>query len=330
MLHPVVVDEELRLIAGQRRLEACRLLGWPDVPVRVIPLEDTLRGEFDENAVRKDFTPSEKYVITSAKEEGERRAAKQRMLAGKKQPSAMLAGGKGETRDKVAKAAGTGHTTMKKIREVCEAAEAEPEKYQPLVDEMNRTGRVAGVYKKLKVAKQVQQINTEPAKPPSGRYRVLVVDPPWSYGRAGDQSHRSANPYAQMALEDIHRLPIAEWAHDDCVLWLWTTNAFLREAFACLDAWGFEQKTVLTWVKNRMGTGDWLRGKTEHCIMAVRGKPTVSLTNQTTALLADAGEHSAKPAEFYAMVEGLCPGSKLDVFARASRNGWEVYGLEAV
>ena len=237
---------------------------------------------------------------------------------------------KGKSRDKVAKAAGTSARTMTKIREVCEAAEAEPEKYQPLVEEMDRTGRVAGVHKKLKVAKQVQQIKTEPANTPSGRYRVLVVDPPWSYGRAGDTTHRSANPYAQMALEDIYKLPIADWCHEDSILWLWTTNAFMRESYDCLDAWGFEQKTILTWVKNRMGTGGWLRGKTEHCLMAVRGKPTVSLTNQTTALLADTGEHSAKPAEFYVMVEGLCPGSKLDVFARARRDGWEVYGLEAV
>ena len=60
---------------------------------------------------------------------------------------------------------------MKKIREVCEAAEAEPEKYQPLVAEMDRTGRVNGVYKKLQVAKQVEQIQAEPLKPPDGKYQ---------------------------------------------------------------------------------------------------------------------------------------------------------------
>lgn len=30
--HPVVVTPEGRLIAGQRRLEACRRLGWTDIP----------------------------------------------------------------------------------------------------------------------------------------------------------------------------------------------------------------------------------------------------------------------------------------------------------
>ncbi len=31
LLHPVVVTPKGRLIAGQRRLEACRLLGWADI-----------------------------------------------------------------------------------------------------------------------------------------------------------------------------------------------------------------------------------------------------------------------------------------------------------
>ena len=53
----------------------------------------------------------------------------------------------------------------------------------------------------------------------------------------------------------------------------------MREAFTALDAWGFTQKTILTWAKDRMGMGDWLRGQTEHCLMAVRGKPIVELTN---------------------------------------------------
>jgi N6-adenosine-specific RNA methylase IME4 len=111
-------------------------------------------------------------------------------------------------------------------------------------------------------------------------------------------------------------------------LWLWTTNAFLREAFECLDAWGFKNKTVLTWVKDRMGLGNWLRGQTEHCLVAVKGKPIVTLTNQTTALSAPMREHSRKPDEFYALVESLCPGNRLEMFARQSRDGWQSCGAE--
>jgi hypothetical protein len=43
--------------------------------------------------------------------------------------------------------------------------------------------------------------------------------------------------------------------------------------------------TMLTWAKDRMGNGYWLRGQTEHCILAVPGNPIVTLVNQTTLLL---------------------------------------------
>ncbi len=104
----------------------------------------------------------------------------------------------------------------------------------------------------------------------------------------------------------------------------------MRDAFRVLDAWGFVEKTILTWVKNRIGVGNWLRGQTEHCILAVRGNPVVNLTNQGTVLHAPVREHSRKPEEFYEFVEGLCPGkSRLELFAREQRDGWVCGGAEA-
>ena len=40
-------------------------------------------------------------------------------------------------------------------------------------------------------------------------------------------------------------------------------------------------------------------------------------------------QHSAKPEEFYAMVEQVSPGPYLDMFARRPRLGWDVWGDEA-
>jgi N6-adenosine-specific RNA methylase IME4 len=119
--------------------------------------------------------------------------------------------------------------------------------------------------------------------------------------------------------------------HEDAILWVWTTNLFMRHAYAALDAWGFEQKTILTWVKDKMGMGDWLRGQTEHCIMATRGRPTVTLTNQTTVLHAPARGHSVKPVEFYDLVESLCPAPRYAyLFSRYRHNEkWDCHGDEA-
>ena len=124
----------------------------------------------------------------------------------------------------------------------------------------------------------------------------------------------------------IKAMPVAEIADENAILWLWTTNAHLRVAFDVVEAWGFEYRTLLTWVKDRMGTGEWLRGQTEHCMLAIRGKPVFLHGNRATVLEAARREHSRKPEEFYALVVATCPGSRVELFSRQRRAGWEVYG----
>lgn len=330
LLHPIVTTPDGRLIAGERRLLAAIKLGWTEIPATVVDLEDIRRGERDENVIRKDFLPSEQWAIVEALTPVLRNEARERQGARTDlQPSAKLAESAGETRDRVAGYTGVGRTTLAKIGTVIEAAVRDPERYAPLVAEMDKSGRVNGVFKKLKTAEAAQVIRSEPQPLPTGPFRVIVADPPWPYeSRAADPTHRAANPYPDMTLEDICNLPVEPMAAEESVLWLWTTNAFLRESFLVVRAWGYQYKTCLTWAKDRMGTGDWLRGQTEHCLMAVRGRPVVTLTNQTTLLRGPMREHSRKPDEFYAMVDALCPGSKLEMFSREPREGWVAWGAE--
>ena len=65
LLHPVVITEEGLLVAGQRRIAACKALGWEDIPVTVLNIKDIIRGQADENSVRKNLTPSE--AVAAAK-----------------------------------------------------------------------------------------------------------------------------------------------------------------------------------------------------------------------------------------------------------------------
>jgi len=62
LLNPIVVNERHELIAGQRRLEAARKLGWRTVQVRVVEEVDDVRHlemEIDENTQRKNLTTDE-------------------------------------------------------------------------------------------------------------------------------------------------------------------------------------------------------------------------------------------------------------------------------
>lgn len=179
---------------------------------------------------------------------------------------------------------------------------------------------------------------------PAKHYACIVADPPWFYDlRNQDQTHRNRIAYPPMRLEEILALPIPALAdRTGCVLWLWTTNNHLPQAFQCLDRWGFEHKAVLTWVKiastgnPHIGTGHWLRNATEHCLLAIRGKLRCfgvggvgTLNNEPTVLFAPRREHSRKPEGFYNLVEKLCPDlSKLELFARQIRPGWESWGNE--
>ena len=44
LLHPVVVRPDGTLVAGERRIKACLLLGWQDIPVTVIDLDAIIRA----------------------------------------------------------------------------------------------------------------------------------------------------------------------------------------------------------------------------------------------------------------------------------------------
>ncbi len=160
------------------------------------------------------------------------------------------------------------------------------------------------------------------------KYRTLVVDPPWAYrqtlAKNGAESH-----YGVMAQEDIKALPVADWAEANAHLYVWTTNAFMVQAHELVVAWGFDQKTILTWIKKPISLGFYYRNNTEHCLFAVRGSLRCSRVDVGTAFEAPRGRHSEKPAAFYDMVESMSPGPYLDVFNRKQRLGWDAWGAEA-
>lgn len=107
LINPPVVTPEFELIAGERRLRACKSLGWQQIEVRIMSVRDyehQLRMEISENENRKEFTFSERVDWARRIESVERIKAEIRM----KNPMANLpeGGQKGLTRDVVAKASG--------------------------------------------------------------------------------------------------------------------------------------------------------------------------------------------------------------------------------
>ena len=73
LLNPIVIDEQNRLVAGYRRLMACRNLGWREIETTVVNYDGDalklLNAEVDENFLRKDFTPEEIMSIAERRAE---------------------------------------------------------------------------------------------------------------------------------------------------------------------------------------------------------------------------------------------------------------------
>jgi ParB family chromosome partitioning protein len=166
LLHPIVIRPDGTLIAGERRLAAYKLLRRTEIPVTIVDLDDIVRGELAENADRKDFLPSEIEAIRRALEPIEKAAAKERMSQGGKggkvsQPSDEPA----RARDKIGALAGVSGRTVEKIAAVVAAAEAEPEKFGHLVEEMDKTGKVDRAHKQLRKKGEGQRRTPRKTKP---------------------------------------------------------------------------------------------------------------------------------------------------------------------
>jgi N6-adenosine-specific RNA methylase IME4 len=164
---------------------------------------------------------------------------------------------------------------------------------------------------------------------PQKKYKTILADPPWDIEQGG---HRGANMhYNLMTLDRIKALPVADLAEDNAHCWLWVTNNTIRQGYEVLDAWGFVVKGVLTWIKPRLGLGQYLRNSTEHLLFATRGRAPALFNRQPTWFTAPVQDHSHKPEEQFAIIERISPPDYLELFARRKHSPkWDVWGNEIV
>lgn len=169
LLNPITITPDNSLVAGQRRLEACRQLGWDSVPTRIVANLDEaarlLRAERDENTERKPMLLSELASLGEALYAMEAESARQRMAAAGRSSApgrpaercgeldTPFRGGEpgseqNKTREVVGQALGMSGTSYNGLRFVYRAANDEeiaPHVRQVAVEalaDMDRTGKV--------------------------------------------------------------------------------------------------------------------------------------------------------------------------------------------
>jgi N6-adenosine-specific RNA methylase IME4 len=183
-------------------------------------------------------------------------------------------------------------------------------------------------------------------------YDVLVTDPPWKH-RDGLAKRGAAAKYKCMPTKAICNMALPPLAKNAWVF-LWRLANMQDDAFEVAQAWDLTIKTELVWQKltknglNHFGMGYYLRASHETCLVCTRGRvrPVVKNIRSTfsakmpvepTGRLTKKGRplmryiHSAKPDEFYDLVEELTgPGlQRVEMFSRRYRDGWKCMGNEA-
>ena len=168
---------------------------------------------------------------------------------------------------------------------------------------------------------------------PNKKYNIIYADPPWQYKRNGGKSAESI--YNVMDLDDIKNMPIQDITEDQAHLYLWVTNPMIKEGLEVCESWGFEYKTMLTWVKTYkdgtpvMGMGYYFRGCTEHIIFGVKNKKLCNNKSTKNIVFSNQRKHSQKPNEVRDLIvnsSGDLP--RIELFAREQTEGWDVCGNE--
>jgi N6-adenosine-specific RNA methylase IME4 len=183
-----------------------------------------------------------------------------------------------------------------------------------------------------------------------GRFRVILADCPWRFRnwsmdekakRGEDWARRNGrSPYDVLDTESLAALPVRDLAARDCVLLLWATWPKLPDALCVMEAWGWEFKSGLPWVKMtraaapRIGLGYHVRSSSELLLIGTRGEPGVPSRADCPVgvMFCPIAEHSAKPDLQYEIAEGY-PGPYLELFHRprdgglfGPRPGWTLLG----
>ena len=101
--------------------------------------------------------------------------------------------------------------------------------------------------------------------------------------------------------------------------------------------WGYRRVEELVWVKiNSMTriirsgrTGHWLNHSKEHCLVGIKGNPSIIRALDCDVIVSEVRETSRKPDEIYGLIERMCPnGKKVELFGRPHncRDNWITLG----
>ncbi len=178
------------------------------------------------------------------------------------------------------------------------------------------------------------------------KYTTIYADPPWQFSnRTGKiaPENRKNSRYTTLTTQDIKEMPIKDITTEVAHLYLWVPNALLQDGLDVMREWGFTYKTNLIWEKVRKdgqpdgrGVGFYFRNVTEILLFGVKTKHKSDTfrtlqpgRSQVNLFRTMKREHSRKPNEAVRIIESCSPGPYIELFARGTRQGWDMWGNQA-
>jgi N6-adenosine-specific RNA methylase IME4 len=344
----VEFDEDGNVLDGHHRKEIAEALGidYPKVVRSGLPEYEKRLHAVRLNLARRHLIDGQKFLLAEKIAPDVAKRAEARRLAMLKQfapqePRSPLPpdGGNGDRHDnetaaEVARLVGIGsrntyargRKTLAKVRALAPDLESKLESGAMTMRDAAREVRQTAK------AQRVAEIADTPVPElvEDETFPVILADPPWKYDYAEDTTRKIENHYPTMTVGEMGELYVP--AAEACVLFCWATSPKLRDAFDLLDAWEFEYKTCMVWVKDKIGMGYYARQQHEILLIATRGTlPVPEPGDRPSSVFHGVRTtHSTKPAIAHELIEAMYPHyRKCEMFARQPREGWKVWGNQA-
>lgn len=322
---PIEIDPSGTVLDGHQRLRAALELRLAHVPVRVIDPADQVEYLVEAAIRRRQLSPSQLAALAVELDDywedlAEGRRRQQVNLARSTEVATLPP--RGRTCERAAARVGT---SPRSVQDAATVKAADADLFAQVRAGLLPAHKAA---QQVRRARRLAELGDQPPLP-EGFFQLIYADPPWRFG-SPDSDRAPENHYPTMPLEEIKALEVP--ACDDAVLFLWAVACLLPAALEVMGAWGFEYKTNVIWVKDKLGLGSWLRHKHEHLLIGARGNypPPETKLRPASVIVARRRRHSEKPDCVYELLERAYPSaSKLELFARHARPGWTPWGKEA-
>jgi len=319
LIIPIVIDKNNKLVDGERRIKAYKLLKKKEIEYTIYP-EHNIEVEASANT-GKHFTIIEAVSVWNAMEKNT------------KWDQLSESDSSEHRRDRASKLTGFSHDSLSKAKYVLDNGNQEDK--QTL-----KTGKpINKIYEQIKIREELIKIEQENKEEEERKVEIIYADPPWSYNRNVGEGIASEE-YNTMTLDNIKSYLKKKKIipKDNSILFLWVTFPLLKEGLEVINSWGFKYKTCgFNWIKlnkNKkpfFGIGHYTKSNSELCLIGIKGKGLRILNNTISQIvMTEKDKHSKKPNIIPELITKLVGNKKMKVelFARKKREGWFVYGDE--